>query len=273
MGKERRVSVSAGGRVVGIVQARMGSTRLPGKVLMDISSQPMLARVMQRLALSERLEARVVATSHLAQDDPIAELCEREGYACYRGHPHDLLDRYYRAAEQQGAGVVVRVTADCPLLDPHLVDEIVLAFLQADPPVDFAANRLPRRRTYPIGLDTEVCSMAALEAAWREAVEPHQREHVMPYLYEQPDRFRILLLDHEEDLGDLRWTVDTPEDLEFVREVYRRLAPRTDFGWREVLAVVKADPQLAALNAHISHRTEMDHEGLQEAPGGLGQEH
>lgn len=248
----------------------MGSTRLPGKVLMDIGGEPMLARVMQRLAPAATLDAGVVATSHLGQDDPIAELCAREGYPCFRGDPLDLLDRYYRAAEQQGAGVVVRLTADCPLLDPGLVDETVQSFLQADPPVEFAANRLPRRRTYPIGLDTEVCSMAALETAWKQAAEPHQREHVMPFLYEQPDRFHILLLDHDEDLGDLRWTVDTAEDLEFAREVYRRMAPRTDFGWLEVLDLVRADPDLAGLNAHIDHRTEMDYESL---PGAQGEGH
>jgi spore coat polysaccharide biosynthesis protein SpsF len=207
------------GPVVAIVQARMGSTRLPGKVLLDIAGRPMLTRVMQRLDLATRLDARVLATSHLPQDDPIAELCQREGLRCFRGEPHDLLDRYYRAALEQQAGVVVRVTADCPLIDPGLVDQTVQAFQQADPPV--APPTGWRRRTYPIGLDTEVCSMAALEQAWRQAAEPHQREHVMPFFYENPDRFRTLLLDHQEDLGDLRWTVDTPEDLAFVREVCR----------------------------------------------------
>jgi spore coat polysaccharide biosynthesis protein SpsF len=163
---------------------------------------------------------------------------------------------------------VVRVTADCPLIDPGLVDQTVQAFQQADPPVNFAANRLPRRRTYPIGLDTEVCSMAALEQAWRQAAEPHQREHVMPFFYENPARFRTLLLDHEEDLGDLRWTVDTPEDLAFVREVYRRMAPRTEFGWLEVLNLVRQDPDLAAVNAHVEHRTEQDFEAPRSARGG-----
>jgi len=248
------------GRVVGIVQARMGSTRLPGKVLLDIAGRPMLARVMHRLGQAASLDARAVATSYLAQDDPIAELCLREHYRCFRGEPHDLLDRYYRAALELEAEVVVRVTADCPLLDPELVDQTVQAFQEADPPADFAANRLPRRRTYPIGLDTEVCSRSALEQAWREAVEPHQREHVMPFLYEHPERFRLLLLDADGDLGDLRWTVDTPEDLTFVREVYSRMAPREDFGWLEVLQLVRAHPQVAALNAHVEHRTERDSE-------------
>ena len=256
------------GRVVAIVQARMGSTRLPGKVLLDIAGRPMLTRVMQRLELASRLDARVVATSHLPQDDPIAELCQREGLRCFRGEPHDLLDRYYRAALEQQAAIVVRVTADCPLIDPGLVDQAVQAFQQADPPVDFAANRLPRRRTYPIGLDTEVCSMAALEQAWRQAAEPHQREHVMPFFYENPARFRTLLLNHEEDLGDLRWTVDTPEDLAFVREVYRRMAPRTEFGWLEVLNLIRQDPDLAAINSHVEHRTEQDFEAPRSSRGG-----
>ena len=256
------------GRVVAIVQARMGSTRLPGKVLLDIAGRPMLTRVMQRLDSATRLDARVVATSHLTQDDPIAELCQRQRLRCFRGEPHDLLDRYYRAAREQQAGVVVRVTADCPLIDPDLVDQTVQAFQQANPPVDFAANRLPLRRTYPIGLDTEVCSMAALEQAWGQATEPHQREHVMPFFYEQPERFRTLLLDHEEDLGDLRWTVDTPEDLAFVREVYRRMAPRTEFGWLEVLNLIRQHPDLAAINAHVEHRTERDFEAPRNSRGG-----
>jgi spore coat polysaccharide biosynthesis protein SpsF len=256
------------GRVVAVVQARMGSTRLPGKVLLDIAGRPMLTRVMQRLESATRLDARVLATSHLPQDDPIAELCQREGLRCFRGEPHDLLDRYYRAALEQQAQVVVRVTADCPLIDPDLVDQTVQAFQQADPPVDFAANRLPRRRTYPIGQDTEVCSMAALEQAWRQAAEPHQREHVMPFFYENPDRFRTLLLDYKEDLGDLRWTVDTPEDLAFVREVYRRMAPRTEFGWLEILNLVRQDPDLAAINAHVEHRTEQDYEAPRTSRGG-----
>ena len=256
------------GRVVAIVQGRMGSTRLPGKVLLDIAGRPMLTRVMQRLDLATRLDARVVATSHLPQDDPIAELCDREGLRCFRGEPHDLLDRYYRAALEQQAEVVVRVTADCPLVDPGLVDQTVQAFQQADPPVDFVANRLPRRRTYPIGLDTEVCSMTALEQAWRQATESHQREHVMPFFYEQPDRFRTLLLNYEEDLGELRWTVDTQEDLAFVREVYRRMAPRTEFGWLEVLNLIRQHPDLAAINAHVEHRTERDFEAPRNSRGG-----
>jgi len=255
------------GRVVAIVQARMGSTRLPGKVLMDIAGRPMLTRVMQRLDSATRLDARVVATSHLPQDDPIAELCLREGLGCFRGEPHDLLDRYYRAALEQQAGVVVRVTADCPLIDPGLVDQTVQAFQQADPPVDFVANRLPRRRTYPIGLDTEVCSMPALEQAWRQATEPHQREHVMPFFYEQPERFRTLLLNYEEDLGELRWTVDTPEDLAFVREVYIQMAPRTEFGWLEVLHLIRQRPDLAAINVHVEHRTERDFEAPRNSRG------
>jgi spore coat polysaccharide biosynthesis protein SpsF len=246
------------GRVVGIVQARLGSTRLPGKVLADIAGRPMLSRVMQRLKRAGSLQARVVATSHLAQDDPIADLCRQEGFDCYRGEPQDLLDRYYQAAQQHAAEVIVRVTADCPLLDPELVDHTVTAFHHAG--VAFAANRLPRHRTYPIGLDTEVCSLAALQQAWREATEPHQREHVMPFIYEHPERFSNLILDHSEDLGDLRWTVDTAQDLEFVRAVYARMAPREDFGWLEVLALVRAAPELAAINAHVAHRTERDFE-------------
>ncbi len=255
-------------RIVGIVQARMGSTRLPGKVLLQIASEPMLARVVARLSSATHLNHIVVATSIRIEDDPIAEMCRERGVDCYRGHPTDLLDRYFQAAAERQAEVVVRITGDCPLIDPDLVDELIRIFLRADPPLDFAANRLPGDRTYPIGLDTEVCTFDALQRAWREAVQPYQREHVMPYLYEEPDRFRTLLVHAKRDLSGYRWTVDAPEDLEFVREVYAWFSPRTDFSWLEVLDLVQDHPELAAINAAVPHRSERDVDPEFEAHGG-----
>jgi spore coat polysaccharide biosynthesis protein SpsF len=245
----------SGRRVVAIVQARTGSTRLPGKVLAEIAGVPMLVRTMERARLAKTVHAWMVATTDDPADDAIALLCRARGYAVYRGSTDDVLDRYYRAAIQASAEVIVRLTADCPLLDPVLLDLTVQTFLESRPPADLVVNRLPGARTYPIGLDVEVVSFPALERAWREATEPNEREHVLPFLYDPPGRFRVLRLDADRDYGDLRWTVDTPQDLEFVRQVYARLGERPEFGWREVLALVQAEPALAEINAQVRHKT------------------
>jgi len=248
-------------KTVVIVQARMASSRLPGKVLLEIGGKPMLGWVLERAARARRVDAVMVATTTDPSDDAIVSFCKQGGWAYSRGSLYDVLDRYYQAARAAQADVIVRVTADCPLTDPALIDEVLDAFTQSG--VDFAANRLPPpwQRTYPIGLDIEVCSFVALERAWREAVLPHEREHVMPYLYDQPERFKTLLLNTEPDTGSLRWTVDTPADLEFVRALVGHLGGRDDFTWQEALAVVHAHPELAQINAQVRHKQfdEIDH--------------
>src|ERR1700690_2813489 len=168
-------------RVVTIIQARMGSSRLPGKVLMDIVGQPMLARVYIRCSRSRVVEQTLVATTTEAADDPIAEYCDFSGIPFARGSQFDVLDRYYQAALQAKADLVVRITADCPIIDPFLIDDVVKVVIREQ--FDFACKRLPPPwgRTYPIGLDTEVVSFQNLERAWREANEPQEREHVMPF--------------------------------------------------------------------------------------------
>lgn len=263
-------------KTIAIIQARMGSSRLPGKVLLDISGQPMLARVVERSRLAHTLEEVVVATTSDPSDDPVAALCAQRGYVCYRGSQHDVLDRYYQAAKTFAAGVIVRITADCPLIDPAVIDQTVGAFqgqVSSDtsfsvinspdstsdpdngPPWDFAANRLPPPwgRTFPIGLDTEVCTFRALERAWKEADKPYQREHVMPYLYDH-GAFRALLLNTEPDYGTLRWTVDTAEDLQLVRQIYTNFAPRWDFSWLEVIDLFERQPSLAQINRQVQHK-------------------
>jgi spore coat polysaccharide biosynthesis protein SpsF len=241
-------------RIVVIIQARMSSTRLPGKVLKDIAGKPMLAWVVERARRAHTVSEVVIATTVEPSDDPIVSFCAQMGYACTRGSLEDVLDRYYQAARAYHADVVVRVTADCPLIDPAEIDHVVREYQRSG--VDFAANRLPPPfgRTYPIGLDTEVCSFAALERAWREAKEPYQREHVMPYLYEQPGRFKVLRVDHDPDYGDLRWTVDTPQDLDLVRAIFERMAGRVDFGWLDVLELFQREPELARLNAGVGQK-------------------
>jgi spore coat polysaccharide biosynthesis protein SpsF len=232
----------------------MTSNRLPGKVLREIAGKPMLAWVVERARRANSLETLAVATSTDPTDDPIADVCQTRGYACYRGALDDVLDRLYRAAQAFEAEAIVRLTGDCPLIDPGVIDDTVSAFYQSG--VDFAANRLPTpwKRTYPIGLDTEVCSFTALEKAWNEASEPYQREHALPYLYESPGRFRIRVIDHDPDYGHLRWTVDTAEDLALVRAIFDRLEDRENFSWKDVLRLFEEEPDLADINAHVVHK-------------------
>jgi spore coat polysaccharide biosynthesis protein SpsF (cytidylyltransferase family) len=233
------------GRVVAVLQARMSSTRLPGKVLKPILGLPMLARQLERLRRCAALDELVVATSDRPDDDPVADLCAVEGVACFRGSLNDVLDRFYQCAKAHGADHVVRLTGDCPLSDPRMVDELVRFYLERD--LDYAANCRPP--TLPDGLDAEVFTFAALEAAWREADEPFAREHVVPFIIRRPERFRMGNWAWPEDLSGLRWTVDEPEDLAFVTLVYEALYPdKPDFGFQDVLDLLQRRPELADLN-------------------------
>lgn len=245
-------------KVAAIIQARMGSRRLPGKVLASIRGEPMLVWVVERSRLAACVDEVIVATTMSAQDDPIVELCDRQGYPVCRGEESDVLDRYWQAADVFAADIVVRITGDCPFIDPQLIDGAVQVLLKSDPPAELVLNRLPWERTYPIGLDVEVCTIGALRTAWQEAQEPHQRQHVMPFLYEHPDRFRIILLNADQDYGGLRWTVDTAEDLEFVRRAAALLGERDRFRWRDVLKLMEAQPDLKEINAQVEHKTHRD---------------
>ncbi len=245
-------------RVIAIIQARMSSTRLPGKVLLDLGGYPVLERMIERVKRSETVTETVVATTTDPSDEPIVVLCRKLGTPVFRGSLPDVLDRYFQCASEYKADFVVRLTGDCPLIDPELIDQVVNVLL--DSPVDFSCNRLPPpfRRTYPIGLDVEVCTFKALETAWKNATAKHDREHVMPYLYEVPGRFKVKQLQNDVDYGSLRWTLDTPEDLALLREVLKRMQNRNDFSWREVLALFLQDPSLAKINSSVAHKTMYD---------------
>jgi spore coat polysaccharide biosynthesis protein SpsF len=260
-------------KVVAIIQGRMSSSRLPGKILADIVGQPMLQRVFIRTSRAATIAETIFATTTDFSDDPVAEYCDFSGIPFTRGSLYDVLDRYYQTARQAKADVVVRITADCPVIDPGLIDDVVTALLEGG--YDFVCNRLPPPwyRTYPIGLDIEACTFRNLEKAWNEAKEPQHREHVMPFFYEgvelstvsrqlsegiSPRGFRIALLNHTTDFGDYRWTVDTPEDLEFMRKVYGRFDGHDDFTWKEVLHLVHNEPKLMQINAGVKHRTLKD---------------
>ena len=240
--------------VVAIIQARMGSSRLPGKVLKDIGGEPMLFRMVVRARRAQTVGRVVVATTTDASDDPVAAFCRARGIPCFRGDPFDVLDRYYQAAILFGARTIVRLTADCPVIDPKEIDRTVNAFKAAG--VDFAANRLPPplKRTTPIGMDTEVVTFDALARAWREAEAKYEREHVMPYLYEEEGRFQVLLVDHDPDLGHLRLTVDTPEDLTLIRTIYAYFGNADDFSQDEILALLDQHSELLQVNAAVEHK-------------------
>lgn len=234
-------------KTVAIVQARMGSTRLPGKVLLDVAGRPLLGRVVSRLRAARGIDQVLVATSTSPADDAVAEFCLKEKVDCFRGSEADVLDRFYQAAQKFGATVVVRVTADCPLLDPEVVDKVVSVFEEGG--LDYVSNTL--RYTYPDGLDVEVFSFKALEAAWQDDRQPAGREHVTPFI-RSSGKFRTRNVDCETDLSrkNFRWTVDEPRDLEFVRNVYSRLG-NGPFGWRDVLSLLEREPALMTINENI----------------------
>lgn len=239
-------------KIVAIVQAHMGSTRLPGKVLLDLAGEPMLVRDMNRLSQAQTLDKVVVATTIDPADDAIVSLCDEYSWHCYRGSEEDVLDRYYRAAVDYEADVVVRITSDCPLIEPEVVDRVVREFLEQQPVVDYACNTLPRR-TFPRGLDTEVLRFDVLEQTWRQDHNSSWREHVTPYILRNPELFRIHGIMNEVDYSHMRWTVDTAEDLAFVRRIYRHFG-HDRFSWQEVLAVLKEHPEWLEINRDVKQK-------------------
>ncbi len=242
-------------KIVAIVQARTGSSRLPGKVLRDLEGATVLDRVLNRLGRSRLIQESLVATTIEPADNAIVEHCERTGQKVFRGSEQDVLDRYYQAAKFMNAEVVVRITSDCPVIDPEVTDATIRAF--SDRRADYASNT--HVRTYPRGLDTEVMTVQALERAWRESTKPYQREHVTPYIYENPREFKLHGIENDTDCSRHRWTVDTPEDLQLLRAIYERFGGRDDFGWRDVLKLVESDPSLAEINRHVAQKAV--HEG------------
>ena len=223
----------------------MGSTRLPGKVLKDIAGRPMLSYQMERLRRVKRAERIVVATTDQPADDAVERFCQKEKIACVRGSEHDVLARYHLAIERFPADVVVRITADCPLIDPAIVDEAIAAY---EP--DYVSNML--ETTYPYGMAVEVFSAQALREAHREAKDPAEREHVTPFIYRHPERYRLKSLTMAPNLSHHRWTVDTPEDFELVSRLLKTLKPH--FTLQDVLAVLDKHPDWCAINAHVEQK-------------------
>lgn len=238
-------------RTVIIVQARMTSTRLPGKVLLPLAGEPMLTRLVERLRRVERADAIVIATTTNATDDAIADLCSRLEVPCHRGSEHDVLSRYADASRLHGAHVVVRITADCPLIDPELIDQVIAVYEAGD--ADYVSNMLPP--TWPYGMAVEVFSASALAQAHTEARQAAEREHVTPFLYGHPERYRLRNVASPVDLSHHRWTVDTPEDYQLVQRLFETLYPiMPRFTQADVLQLLDRHPDWVAINQHIRQK-------------------
>ena len=241
-------------QILTVVQARMGSSRLPGKVLLPLAGAPLLVRMVERVRRARLAGTVVVATTTDAADDAVAACCAAHGLPCFRGDALDLLDRHYQAARHFGAEVVLKIPSDCPLIDPAVIDEVLGFYLAHADRYDFVSNLHPP--TFPDGNDVEVMPLAALETAWREARRPLEREHTTPFFWENPGRFRLgnVAWATGQDLSmSHRWTIDYPEDYAFIRAVYEALHPaRPDFGLHDILHLLAGRPDITALNAHLA---------------------
>lgn len=238
-------------RIVTVIQARAGSTRLPGKVLRPLAGKPLLIRMVERVLAAELAGTVVVATTLAPEDDAIAALCAAEGFHCYRGSTDDLLDRHYQAGRLHDAETVIKIPSDCPLIDPRIIDRVIGIYLAHPGEFDYVSNLHPA--TYPDGNDVEIMTMSALATAWREATRPFEREHTTPYLWENPERFRLGSVTWESGLDysmSHRWTIDYEEDYAFITAVYDGLyAGNPVFGLTDILAYLERHPEIADLNA------------------------
>jgi spore coat polysaccharide biosynthesis protein SpsF len=241
-----------------VIQARLGSSRLPGKILLDLAGAPLLVRMVERVARIKTPATIVVATTTDAADDQVVELCETTGITVFRGHSTDVLDRHYQAARQYGAEVLAKIPSDCPLIDPNIIDVVFERYRAGDS--DFVSNLHPA--SFPDGNDVEIMSLAALTAAWNEAVLPMEREHTTPFIWERPERFKLANVVWEPDAENKpgrdysmthRWTIDYPEDYAFIERVYAELYPSNPhFGLDDILDLLERKPEIQAINARYA---------------------
>ena len=233
---------------IAIVQARMGSTRLPGKVLLNLEDKTVLEHVIGRVKSSEYFDDVVVATTISKDDLRIVELCANLGISVYCGSENDVLDRYYQAAKLFGIENIVRITSDCPVIDSKIIDEVISLHLKNN--ADYTSNTL--NETYPDGEDVEVFTFASLKKAWNNAKLASEREHVTPYIRNNPDIFKHASLEYKEDLSQKRWTLDNAEDLEFLRLVYKYLYSKNSlFDMDDILALIDENSEIEKINQHI----------------------
>jgi spore coat polysaccharide biosynthesis protein SpsF len=240
-------------RIVVVIQARTGSTRLPGKVLADIAGEPLLARVVARAQRLRNADQTVVATSIAPGDDAIESLCAERDWECYRGSEDDVLDRYFRTAVAHEATHVVRVTADCPFLCPREGDRVIARHLETGS--DYAHNITVWGSGMPLGTGTEIFTIAALERSWREGHEPQHREHVDEYVGDHPELFRMERVDAPPHLQRpaLRLTIDTAEDLELTRRIYARVPAPVELA--DVVMLLDESPELVEINRHVAQKS------------------
>ncbi|NME95933.1 NTP transferase domain-containing protein [Clostridium cochlearium] len=240
-------------KVVCIVQARVGSTRLPGKVLKKICGKTVLEHDIDRLKRIKNIDEIIIATTTLEKDNAIVKECQRLGVKCFRGSEEDVLSRYYYAAKENNADVVVRVTSDCPLIDPEVSEKIIQYYLDNKDKYDYVSNTI--ERTYPRGLDTEVFSFEALEKSYNEAKKQYEREHVTPYIYQNADKFKMVQYKNERDYSNYRWTLDTQEDYKLINIIYNNLYEKNKlFCFNDILQFIDENFYLTKINDHIQQK-------------------
>ena len=231
-----------------IIQARMSSTRLRGKVLFGIDSKPMLLYMVERVRAAKKIDQLIIATSTDISDNLIEEFCNDNKISCYRGSLEDVLDRYYQAAVIFEASIIIRLTADCPLIDPVMIDAVVGAYIDSD--CDYAANAMPPPSTVPDGMDVEVFSFRALARAWRESEKPSDREHVTFYFWKNPQYFNLLKYNLKQDFSKYRLTVDYKEDFEVIASVFKALYPPNNlFSLYDIIAFLNQNPAVFKVNS------------------------
>jgi spore coat polysaccharide biosynthesis protein SpsF len=238
---------------------------LPGKILLPLAGEPLLYRMAERVLNSHLCTKVVIATTTDASDDSVQELCEKYKLNCFRGHPTDLLDRHYEAAKAYDADIILKIPSDCPLIDPAIIDKGIRHFLDHWPNFDYDGNLHPA--SYPDGNDVEIMTYAALEKAWKEAVRPLEREHCTPYMWENPDKFRIGSFGWDSGLDysmSHRWTIDYPEDYQFIEKIYAELYPQNPrFGFDEILKagsrkeIFEINSKYAGVNWYRNHLLEL----------------
>jgi spore coat polysaccharide biosynthesis protein SpsF len=237
-----------------IVQARMASTRLPGKIMKKVSDKTLLEYQLERLFRVKQADQVIIATTDHGEEQPIVDLCQKIGVPCFRGSEQDVLARYYGAATQYGAEVVVRITSDCPLIDPAVIDRVIGFYLAHKEDYDYVSNTFPEL-TYPRGMDTEVMSYKVLKEAYEQAQDQAEREHVTIFIKRRPKRYRIKNLPYDKDYSHYRWTVDTPEDFALIKKMITALYPvNPHFTLEDCLALIEEKPEWAKINAHIKQK-------------------
>ncbi|WP_338751613.1 glycosyltransferase family protein [Bacillus sp. FJAT-52991] len=240
-------------KIVAVIQARMGSTRLPGKILKKVMGKTLLEYQLERVKRSKLIDEIVVATTSKSSDDVIVNLCEELGIHTYRGSEDDVLSRYYEAATVYKADVVVRLTSDCPIIDPEVIDQVVRVYLNHQGAVDYVSNTL--KRTFPRGMDTEVFSYQALEQAYQQANLYRDREHVTAYFYTNPEKYQLKNVKSSNNSSRHRWTVDTEEDFELITKIISNLYPlKSSFTLRDALDLLEEHKEWSKINEHIEQK-------------------